>query len=89
VALLRQGLHDQSDKTFDDFLPAALAPKMTRPMLIIHDLKDRMTRHADSAVMAEISDLVTLHSVKELGHIGLLADHGCMQTVVRFIQTKA
>jgi pimeloyl-ACP methyl ester carboxylesterase len=88
IDLLREGLHAQSDKTFDDFLPAALAPKIRHPMLIIHDETDRMTRHQDSAAMVKESASVSLKTVKRLGHIGLLADQSCMEAVVKFIQAK-
>jgi alpha-beta hydrolase superfamily lysophospholipase len=89
-AALQQGLESASGKRFDDFMPASLAKhfnaKRALPVLIVHDPADKVTAFKHSASLAKLASHVTLHEAKALGHIAILADESCMQTVLAFAE---
>ncbi len=88
--LLQQGLEEASGKTFDDFMPPALAalynkqPKLRT--LIVHDRADMITNYRHSAELAKLSPHIQLHTARKLGHIAVLADEACADVVMDFVQ---
>jgi pimeloyl-ACP methyl ester carboxylesterase len=85
---LQTGLEKSSGKTFDDFMPKALAPLLGQQpklsVLIVHDKADKITAFKHSASMAEQGSNITLHQAHKLGHIAILADEACANAVVQF-----
>jgi pimeloyl-ACP methyl ester carboxylesterase len=88
LALLQHGLELDSGMTFADFMPPAIGAELSKPTLILHDPKDRMTRFKDSAALAKISPHVALEGIAGVGHVGLLADYAAMQRVVEFAKIR-
>ncbi len=86
---LQRGLEASSGKTFDDFMPQSLAPLLNQqpelPVLIVHDKADKITAYHHSAAMARLGQRTTLLTVRQLGHIAVLADEACAQAVMDFI----
>jgi pimeloyl-ACP methyl ester carboxylesterase len=85
-ASLQAGLEQGSGKTFDDFMPPALAQGFdAQPdvqVLVVHDKADKVTSFRHSAALAASAKSVTLLEVCDLGHIALLADEPCMTSVL-------
>jgi alpha-beta hydrolase superfamily lysophospholipase len=90
-AALQLGLENASGKKFEDFMPPALAEKFATkpalPVLILHDKADKITAYKHSAALAALCTNITLHGVRELGHIAVLADESCTDVVMKFIQS--
>jgi pimeloyl-ACP methyl ester carboxylesterase len=89
-AALQKGLEDDTGKKFADFMPAALAPLLNAQkhlsVLIVHDKADKITAFKHSAAMAKLGNRITLHEVRKLGHIEILADENCANAVMDFVQ---
>jgi pimeloyl-ACP methyl ester carboxylesterase len=85
-ASLQAGLEEGSGKTFDDFMPPALARGFDAqpglPVLVLHDKADKVTSFRHSAALAASAKTVILHKVSALGHIALLADEPSMTAVL-------
>jgi pimeloyl-ACP methyl ester carboxylesterase len=85
---LQTGLEKTSGKTFDDFMPHALAPLLNQqpqlPVLIVHDAADPITDFKHSAAMAKLGSHIRLHKARKLGHIAILADETCAKAVIDF-----
>ncbi len=91
-AVLQEGLEQSSGKKFDDFMPPALArhfnAERNLPVLIVHDVADKVTAFRHSAALTKLGSNITLHEVRQLGHIAILADSACVQAVMDFVQGK-
>jgi pimeloyl-ACP methyl ester carboxylesterase len=89
-ATLQKGLEDGSGKKFADFMPNALAPRLNAQshlsVLVVHDRADKITAFKHSAELATLGKNVTLHEVRKLGHIEILADENCTHAVLDFMQ---
>ena len=85
----QQELERVSGMTIAEFLPAAVAPLLTVPTLIIHDVKDPITGFKHSRNMAKLSSHVTLESAEKLGHVRVLADEVCVMRVMDFVAVIA
>jgi pimeloyl-ACP methyl ester carboxylesterase len=90
-AALQKGLEESSGKTFDDFMPPSLAPLLSQQpqlkVLIVHDKADKITAFKHSAQMAQLGKNITLYEAKKLGHIDVLADEACANTMMDFVQS--
>ncbi len=90
-AALQEGLERSSGKRFSDFMPDALAPLYQQiphtQVLIVHDRADKITAFKHSASMAAQSPTIGLHEAKQLGHLAILADEGCVQAVLAFVRS--
>lgn len=91
-AALQKGLEDDTGKKFADFMPDALAPLLNAQshlsVMIVHDKSDKITAFKHSARMATLGQRVTLHEVRKLGHIEILANEDCTNAVMDFVQTR-
>ncbi len=70
---------------FDAIAPSELAPHMTTPLLVLHDVEDREVTFADGAELVSRWPGATLHQVEQLGHFRLLRDPACVAEAVRFL----
>jgi alpha-beta hydrolase superfamily lysophospholipase len=88
--MLETELRASSGKSFEDFMPDALAQhylKHKTPVLIVHDRADKITAFKHSARLSELASNVRLHEAQKVGHISVLADEACMQKIIHFAQT--
>jgi pimeloyl-ACP methyl ester carboxylesterase len=90
-AALQTGLEKTSGKKFEDFMPPALAEKFAAKaalsVLILHDPADKITAFKHSAELAQSCANITLHEVRKLGHIAVLADEASADAVMQFVQS--
>jgi pimeloyl-ACP methyl ester carboxylesterase len=70
---------------FDGIAPADLAPRMTAPLLVIHDPEDREVPFEEGAELAHRWPGAELRPVPGLGHLRILRDEGCVKAAVRFL----
>jgi pimeloyl-ACP methyl ester carboxylesterase len=88
--LLVEGLHDSTERTFEEFMPDALAPRLdalkTRT-LVMHDRADFVTAFVHSAALAKAAQTVELEELKGLGHVALLADEGVVSRFRAFVSS--
>jgi pimeloyl-ACP methyl ester carboxylesterase len=82
---LREGLALDSGMSLAEFMPEALAPHTHQPSLIIHDPRDRITQHRDSATFVRLAPDAELQSLENVGHIGVLAHSQAMTNVMMFV----
>lgn len=81
---MQKALEKTSDLAMHDFLPPALAPLFTMPVLIIHDKKDPVTSYKHSQSLQNLSSKIKLVTAKDTGHVRLLADEDYVRQVIRF-----
>src|SRR5262249_21008607 len=62
------------DVRFDGVAPADLAPRMTAPLLVLHDAGDREMPFAEGVELAGRWPGATLRRVERLGHLRILRD---------------
>jgi alpha-beta hydrolase superfamily lysophospholipase len=87
ATMLEAQLRASSGKTFEDFMPDALAQHYLQhktPVLIVHDRADKITAFKHSARLSELASNVQLHEAQKVGHISVLADAASMQHVLSF-----
>ncbi len=73
------------DVRFDAIAPADLAPRMTAPLLILHDPDDREVPFDEGAELARLWPGARLRPTPGLGHLRLLKDAGCVAAAVEFL----
>jgi pimeloyl-ACP methyl ester carboxylesterase len=73
------------DVRFDHIAPADLAPRMTAPLLILHDPDDREVPFDEGAELARRWPGAQLRPAPGLGHLRLLKDAGCVAAAVEFL----
>jgi hypothetical protein len=56
-------------------------------VLIVHDTSDKITAFKHSAQMAQLGKNITLYEAQKLGHIAVLADEACANTMMDFAQS--
>jgi pimeloyl-ACP methyl ester carboxylesterase len=77
------------DVRFDSIAPADLAPRMTAPLLILHDPDDREVPFDEGAELARRWPGAQLRPAPGLGHLRLLKDAGCVAAAVEFLAGEA
>jgi pimeloyl-ACP methyl ester carboxylesterase len=70
---------------FDAIAPAGLAPRMTAPLLVLHDPEDREVPFAEGAGLARRWPGAELRSAAGLGHLRILRDERCVAAAVGFL----
>jgi pimeloyl-ACP methyl ester carboxylesterase len=70
---------------FDGIAPADLAPRMTAPLLILHDPEDREVPFEEGAELARRWPGAQLRPAPGLGHLRILRDQGCVAAAVGFL----
>ena len=81
-------LHDAEDwlhVRFEGIAPADLAPRMTVPLLVLHDPDDREVPYDEGAEVARRWPGAELRPALGLGHLRILRDEGCVAGAVGFV----
>jgi pimeloyl-ACP methyl ester carboxylesterase len=73
------------DVRFDGIAPGDVAPRMTAPLLILHDREDREVPFEEGAELARRWPGAELRPVEGLGHLRILRDAGCVAAAVGFL----
>jgi pimeloyl-ACP methyl ester carboxylesterase len=71
---------------FDDVAPRDLAPRMSVPLLVLHDVDDREMAFGEGAELAGRWPGAALLRTKGLGHLRILRDERCAAEAVRFLR---
>jgi pimeloyl-ACP methyl ester carboxylesterase len=71
---------------FDGIAPFDLAPRMTTPLLVLHDADDRELAFGEGAELASRWPGAALRRTEGLGHLRILRDERCVAEAVRFLQ---
>ncbi len=71
---------------FDQAAPVHLAPRMTAPLLILHDAGDREVAFEEGVELASHWPGATLQRTEQLGHMRILRDPGCVAAAVDFLK---
>lgn len=86
---LQAGLEDGTGLRFDDFMPAALTPKLAArqglKLLVVHDRIDPVTSFRHSSALAQDIPNARMVALDGLGHISPLANAPAMQAVLDFM----
>jgi pimeloyl-ACP methyl ester carboxylesterase len=70
---------------FEGIEPAAIAPRMTAPLLVLHDPEDREVPFEEGAEVARRWPGAELRRAPGLGHLRILKDAGCVGAAVGFL----
>jgi pimeloyl-ACP methyl ester carboxylesterase len=70
---------------FDGIAPVDLAPRMTVPLLVLHDAGDREMPFEEGAELAARWPRAVLSRSEGLGHLRILRDSGCVAEAVHFL----
>ncbi len=70
---------------FDGIGPVDLAPRMTAPLLVLHDPEDREVPYEEGAELARRWPGAELRPAGGLGHLRILRDAGCVAAAVGFV----
>ena len=70
---------------FDGIAPADVAPRMTTPLLVLHDPEDREVPYEEGAELARRWPGAELRPTPGLGHLRILRDGGCVAAAVGFL----
>jgi pimeloyl-ACP methyl ester carboxylesterase len=70
---------------FDGIGPLDLAPRMTVPLLVLHDPEDREVPYEEGAELARRWPGAELHPATGLGHLRILRDERCVAEAVGFL----
>jgi pimeloyl-ACP methyl ester carboxylesterase len=71
---------------FDEIVPGALAPRMTAPLLVLHDPQDREVPFEEGAELANRWPGAELRPTPGLGHLRILRDEGSVAAAVGFLR---
>jgi pimeloyl-ACP methyl ester carboxylesterase len=71
---------------FDEVAPITLAPRMTAPLLILHDAGDREVAFEEGLELASNWPGAALHRTEQLGHLRILRDPTVLAILVPFLQ---
>ncbi|WP_394847804.1 lysophospholipase [Pendulispora brunnea] len=77
------------DVPFDAIQPAQLAPRMTTPLLILHDVHDREVPFEQGEDLARLWPGARLQSAERLGHVRILHDPRAVASAVAFLGQPA
>jgi pimeloyl-ACP methyl ester carboxylesterase len=75
--------------SFDGIAPIDLAPRMTAPLLVLHDAGDREMPFAEGAELASRWPGAALRRTEGLGHLRILRDPGCVAGAVGFVTASS
>ena len=70
---------------FDGIAPVHIAPRMTAPLLVLHDPEDREVPFEEGAELARRWPGAELRPAPGLGHLRILRDEGCVAAAVAFL----
>lgn len=76
------------DVRFDAIAPADLAPRMTAPLLVLHDAGDREMHVSEGAELAGRWPGAAFERSEGLGHLRILRDARCVARAVGFLAQR-
>jgi pimeloyl-ACP methyl ester carboxylesterase len=76
------GFEQQFGYSLEKDNPIRLLPVLDKPVLLVHDRRDRTISYIESRRAAEQNDNVVLHTTDGLGHMRILADPSVVRQVV-------
>ncbi len=71
--------------SFEGIGPVSLAPRMTVPLLVLHDPEDREVPFEEGAELARSWPGAELRRMSGLGHLRILRDERCVAEAVSFL----
>jgi pimeloyl-ACP methyl ester carboxylesterase len=74
---------------FNGIAPVELAPRLSQPLLVLHDRGDRELPYAEGAELAAAWPGAELRPLQGLGHLRLLKDPACIHEAVCFVARPA
>lgn len=74
---------------FEGIAPLDLAPRMTAPLLVLHDAGDREMAFAEGAELVTRWPGAVMRRSEGLGHLRILHDEGCIDAAVSFLREGA
>ena len=74
---------------FSGIAPAALAPRLSLPLLVLHDADDRELPFSEGEALAAAWPGAELRRLQGLGHLRLLKDAACVHEAVSFVAQRA
>lgn len=81
---LQRRMEEREGTLMQQFEPAAVAPRLRLPTLVVHDRNDRVNPFADGQAFAHAIAGARLHATEGLGHRRLLEDAAVIGKVARF-----
>ena len=82
---MKRRIEERFLRKWSDYSLAATAPDMTAPLLVIHDLDDDDTSHADGAALAAVWPGARMLTTTGLGHRRILRDPSVLEAATRFV----
>jgi len=80
-----EGAEEWLEVRFAEIAPVDLAPAMTAPLLVLHDVGDREVPFAEGAELAARWPGATFRPTEGLGHLRALRDEDCLGEAARFL----
>lgn len=80
-----RGSEEWLEVSFAEIAPADLAPRMTAPLLVLHDAGDREMPFAEGAELARRWPGAALRRSEGLGHLRILREKASLDAAVRFL----
>ena len=85
VDLMRDAFEDRLGFDWDASEPLRIAPRLSMPMMVIHDSDDRFIPHSEGAELASAWPEGRLETTSGLGHHRILRDPEVVNSTVAFI----
>jgi pimeloyl-ACP methyl ester carboxylesterase len=85
VDLMRDAFEDRLGFDWDASEPLRIAPRLSTPMMVIHDSDDRFIPHSEGAELASAWPEGRLETTSGLGHHRILRDPEVVNSTVAFI----
>ncbi len=82
---MRQKSEHWLNMSFEDIIPLRVAPRLTAPLLIVHDQDDREISVVEARSLRAAWPGAELHETQRLGHIRILRDPSVVQRIVQFL----
>lgn len=82
---MQQRIEARFGRPWSDYSLGATAPRMTTPLLVVHDRDDRDTFWSEGAALAKVWPGATLKTTEGLGHRRILRDEAVVADVTRFV----
>jgi pimeloyl-ACP methyl ester carboxylesterase len=80
-----RGSEEWLEVSFAEIAPIQLAPRMTAPLLVLHDAGDREMPFGEGAELAGRWPGAALRRTEGLGHLRILREERCLGEAVRFL----
>ena len=82
---MKRRIEERFLRKWSDYSLASTAPEMTAPLLVVHDLDDDDTSHADGVALAAAWPGAKMLTTSGLGHRRILRDPSVIEAATRFV----